>query len=281
MQTVLLNNQIEMPVQGIGTRNLADPDICEQVVLYSINSGIRLIDTSPMYLNEASVGLAISESPVDRSELFITAKIPPSYYNKCRTRKSLERTLKRLRTDYVDLLLLTTPIMAKWQNAWKEMEKAVDEGLARSIGVCNFVTERSIDELCSIANIRPVIDQIECHPFLHQKHIQKKLNEKNIQLEAWYPLGHGNPLLLNNEILMDIATAHHTTVPQVILRWHEQMGHVFIAKSSNPDHIQRNIHLEHIHLTPDDMKRIEALDVSRNFYCVPELLQKLEYSLVR
>ncbi|WP_408069595.1 aldo/keto reductase family protein [Butyrivibrio sp. JL13D10] len=281
MQTILLNNQIEMPLQGIGTRNLADPDICEQVVLYSLESGIRLIDTSPLYLNEESIGLAISESPVERAELFITAKIHPSFYKKSLPQKSLERTLKKLRTDYVDLLLITTPIVKGWKNAWKYLEKAVDEGLARGIGVCNFYTEKAIDELCSMANIKPCVDQIECHPFLHQRHIQKKLNAENIQLEAWYPLGNGNALLLHNEVLLDIATSHHTTVPQIILRWHEQMGHVFIVKSSNPDHIQRNLHLEHISLTPDDMQRIEALDVSHNFYCVPEFLQKLKYSLAR
>lgn len=281
MNTVLLNNQIEMPMQGIGTKNLTDPDICEQVVLNSILAGNRLIDTSPHYKNEASIGLAISECPLPRNELFITAKITPCDYMKSKPDRAIEKSLKKLRIDYIDLLLVQTPIMKGWKNAWKHMEKAVDEGIVRSIGVCNFLTHRSINELVSIANIGPVVDQIECHPLLQQKHIAKKLNEENIQLEAWFPLGHGNTLLLNNDVLLDIATTHHTTVPQIILRWHMQMGHVFIPKSANPDHIQRNMHLDHIILSPDEMLRIEALDVSRNFYCVPEFLQKLQYSVAR
>ncbi|WP_081675221.1 aldo/keto reductase family protein [Butyrivibrio sp. LC3010] len=280
MDTVRLNNQIEMPIQGIGTKDLSDPDICEQVVLFSFMNGYRLIDTTPSYHNQASIGIVISELSIDRSELFITSRISPFYYKKNRTLRCIEKTLKNLRTDYLDLALLETPIIKGWQNAWQQLEKAVEKGLVKSIGVCNFMTEKSLDELCSIANIKPVVDQIQCHPFLQQRHIQKKLNEKNIQLEAWYPLGHGHSLLLNNSVLMDIATAHHTTVPQIILKWHQQMGHVYITKSSNPDHIQRNLHLDHLCLTPDDMKQIEALDVSRSFYQIPEFVQKLEYSLV-
>ncbi|WP_081846729.1 aldo/keto reductase family protein [Butyrivibrio sp. AE3004] len=281
METVLLNNHMEIPIQGIGTKGLDDPDICEQVVLHSVMAGNRLIDTSPTFHNQDSIGLAISEMPISRSELFITSKIYPFCYKNNRVKRNIERSLKKLRTDYLDMVLIETPIVNGWQGAWKQLEGAVEEGLVKSIGVCNFLTRRSIDELCSLANIRPVVDQVECHPFLQQKHIQKKLNEENIQLEARYPLGRGNPLLLNNDVLMNIATSHHTTVQQIILKWHYQMGHISVVKSTNPDHIQRNLHIDHFSLTPADMLQIEALDASRKFYRAPEILQKLGYSLVR
>ncbi|MBE5860371.1 MAG: aldo/keto reductase [Butyrivibrio sp.] len=281
MDTILLNNNIEMPMLGIGTKGLNDPDICEQVVLYSLKEGYRLIDSAPLYHNENAIGLALSETDIPREDIFITSKIIPTSYHKSLALKSIEKTLNRLRIDQLDLLLLQSPQIEGWKNAWKMMEKAVDMHLVRSIGVCNFYLDNQIDELCSMANIAPVVDQVECHPFFQQHRLRKKLIMENIRLEAWYPLGHGNPFLINNTILMDIATKHHTTICQVILKWHIQVGNIIIPRSSNPYHIQRNFHLGNFSLDPEDMKKIASLDVGYNFYRVPKAIQKLQYWVVR
>ncbi len=281
METVLLNNMIEMPLQGIGTKGLADPDFCEQIVLFSLNEGCRLIDTAPLYHNEKSIGLALSETTVPREEIFITSKIFPVYYKQYLPLKSIEKTLRRLRIDYIDLLLLQTPSIDGWKNAWKLMESAVNRGLVRSIGVCNFYFDHQIDALSSFANIPPVVDQVECHPLFQQTTLRKKLIKEDIRLEAWYPLGHGNPYIINNQSIMDIATKHHTTITQVVLRWHLQMANIAIPRSSNPYHIKRNFHIDHFSLDAEDMKKIASLDLGRNFYRVPNAIQKLQYLIVR
>ncbi len=280
MDTILLNNKTQIPMQAFGVRGLTDPDICEQVCLYSIKSGFRNIDTSPLYHNEKSIGIVISECSVPRQELYISSKVYPRNYKKG-VERSIEKTLKNLRTDYLDLLLIQTPLCGDWKNAWRAMERAVDEKIVRSIGVCNFITRHIIDELVNIANIPPCVDQVECHPFLQQNRLREKLNMENIRLEAWYPLGHGKSLLLNNPVLLDIATAHHTTSAQVILRWHLQMGNIAIVGSSNPDHIRRNLHLESFTLSPEDIELISSLDIGRNLYRMPKPLQQFGYSFAR
>ena len=260
MDEVTLNNGVKMPVLGLGTYTLTDPDICEQVVLEAIRQGYRLIDTAQIYNNEKYIGKAVNGCGLPREELFLTDKLWPSSYKGERPQKELKHMLKRLGTDYIDLLLINQQV-GDWKNAWKQMEKMLDDGYVRAIGVSNFHTPESISVFDSFANVPPAVDQVECHPLHVRGDLAHYLDFVGIRLEAWFPLGHGNPILIEKPLLTELSQKYRKSVQQVILRWHIQSGHIAIPRSSCPRHIKADINVFNFELSDEDMKRIDGLDV--------------------
>ncbi|MBQ7679635.1 MAG: aldo/keto reductase [Butyrivibrio sp.] len=280
MEFLTLNNGIQIPQLGIGTYRLNDPDISEQAVLEALRDGYRLVDTAEIYHNERYIGSALRECGLPRESLFVTTKIWPAHYRGDRPRRALEHSLKRLGSDYVDLLLLHQ-YFGDWKNAWKQLERMQEEGLARSIGVCNFYTVRSIAEFDSFAHVAPAVDQVECHPLIQHGALQHYLEGVGIRLMAWYPLGHGNTLLLEQPVLMELSRQYRKSVPQIILRWHIQKGHIVIPKSTNPRHIKADINVFNFTLTEEEMKMIDGLNMGRSLLRRWEHLEKIKYCILR
>ena len=262
-RTVTLNNRLEMPILGIGTFNLT-PEQAEESVYNALQDGYRFIDTANAYMNERGVGRGIKRSDVPREEIFVTTKLWVSEYDNVET--AIDETLARLDLEYVDLLLLHQPY-GDYMTAYPAMEKAVEDGKVRAIGLSNFYTEK-FDEIMSVATIPPAVLQIETNPLNQQMDIRPYLAEHGTVLEAWSPLGgrgHTDELF-NNEVIAEIAGAHGKSVVQTILRWHMQIGNVAIPGSTNADHIQENIEIFDFELTEDEMERIAALDTGVGVY---------------
>lgn len=242
-KTQVLNYQVEMPVLGYGVFQLEDLDECEKCVVDAIRFGYRLIDTAAAYLNEEAVGNACSKvityGIVKREDLFITTKVWIQDYTGCNTIESVNRSLEKLKMDYIDLVLLHQPF-GDWQNAWRQLEQLYDEGVVRAIGVSNF-NERMIDKLLSFCRVKPVVNQVEFHPFFSQDSLLRKLKKYEIQLESWGSLSEGLRDIFENSILVDIARKHKRTVAQVAIRWNLQRGNVVLTGSKEKEHIQENL----------------------------------------
>lgn len=280
MEKILLNNGIEMPVLGLGTFMLKDPDICEQVVLEAIRDGYRLIDTAQIFHNEKYIGRAIKNCGLDRSELFVTTKLWPSSYSGERPLREVRRMLKRLNTDYIDLLMINNPVR-DWKNAWEKLEVLYREGTVRAIGVSNFNTVQSLTELNDLADIKPSVDQVECHPLHARGELKYYLDKEGIKLEAWFPLGHGNPLLIDDPVLTELSRKYRKSVQQIILRWHIQSGHVAVPRSSDPRHIRADINIFNFTLAEEDMKRIDGLDMENSFKRRIKIVEEMAFRFRR
>lgn len=252
--SVRLSNGVNMPVIGLGTYALS-PQEAENSVYTALCAGYRLIDTANAYMNERGVGRgirrAVEEGIVSRDEIFLTTKLWVSEYD--RVDASIDETLDRLGLDYIDLLLLHQPY-GEWAKAWKDLEKAVEDGRVRSIGLSNFYGDW-LEGIMEIADIPPVVLQIETNPLNQQIDTKEILDEYGIQLEAWSPLGgRGHTAeLFSSAVLDDIARVHGKSLVQVILRWHLQSGNVAIPGSRNPDHIIENIDIFDFELSDDEM----------------------------
>ena len=269
MISVMLNNGINMPMQGIGTF-LLSPDEAESSVLYTLNLGGRLIDTANAYCNERAVGRAIKKSGIDRKEIFLETKLWPSFYEQD---DAVDRTLERLQTDYIDLLLIHQPA-GNYIAGYKQMEKAYKDGKVRAIGLSNF-NEEQISEILDICEIKPSVLQTEVHPYYQQKELKKFLSHEDIKIQAWYPLGHGDGTLLNERIFRKLAKKYGKSTAQIILRWHIQDGNIVIPGSKNIKHIKSNFEIYDFELTPDEMSAISTLDKNAKYYTsTPELLKK-------
>lgn len=234
MTSVTLNNGIIMPMQGIGTF-LLSPDEAESSVLYTLNLGGRLIDTANAYCNEKAVGRAVKKSGIDRKEIFLETKLWPSFYEQD---DAIDRTLQRLQTDYIDLLLIHQPA-GNYIAGYKQMEKAYKDGKVRAIGLSNF-NEEQISEILSVCEVKPSVLQTEVHPYYQQKELKKFLSHEDIKIQAWYPLGHGDGTLLNERIFRKLAKKYGKSTAQIILRWHIQDGNIVIPGSKNIKAIPHN-----------------------------------------
>lgn len=256
-KTVKLNSGYEMPIVGLGTYSLTD-DVCVNSVSEALKAGGRLIDTAYMYHNEESVGQGVLESGVPREAVFITTKLYPNQF--ANAEEDIDEALEKLDMEYIDLMLLHHPGDDD-VDAYKAMEKAVEEGKIRSIGLSNWYVEELEDFLPKIT-IMPAVVQNEIHPYYQENDVIPYIQEKGIVMEGWYPFGgRGHTgALLNDETISAIAQAHEKSSAQVILRWNLQKGVVVIPGSSNPDHIKENMDIFGFALTDEEMERINGLD---------------------
>ena len=260
MENVKLNNGVEMPKLGIGTFMLT-PDQAEESVYNALKAGYRLIDTANAYVNEKGVGRGMKKSGVPREEIFLETKLWPAFYEE---EDQVERTLKRLDTDYIDLLLLHQPA-GNYKKAYKIMEKAVNEGKVKAIGLSNF-DERGIHEILDNCEIKPTILQTEAHPYYPQTEMKKFLNKEDIKIQAWYPLGHGDKNLINEPIFSKLAKKYGKSNVQIILRWHIQSDNIVIPGASNPEHIKANIDIFDFELTDEEMQEIAKINKNKRYY---------------
>lgn len=267
---IVLNDGAAIPRTGLGVFLVTDTAVCESSVTTALDAGYRLIDTANAYRNERAVGRAIRASGVDREEIFLTTKLWPGDYGIRKSGDAIRGALERLDTDHLDLLLLHQPV-GDALGAWKAMEDAVESGRVRSIGVSNFDVS-DFERLLASARLRPVVDQIELHPYWQQPALLPYLAEHDIVPQAWYPLGHGSKKLLAEAAITQAAAAHGRSAVQVVLRWHRQRGFVAIPKSTNPAHIASNIDIDDFALTDEQMAAIDALGGHRPMVRMPRWL---------
>lgn len=269
MEYVTLNNGIKMPMAGIGTF-LLSPDEAEVSVLAALEYGYRLIDTANAYMNEKAVGRAMKHSGVAREDIFLETKIWPCFYEE---NDAIDKTLERLDTDYIDLLLIHQPA-GNYVAGYRQMEKAYKEGKVKAIGLSNF-NEDQIKEILDICEVKPQILQTEVHPYSQEKALKAFLDKEGIVIQAWYPLGHGDKTLIEEPLFAEFGTKYGKSSAQIILRWHIQDGNIVIPGSKNPDHIKDNFDIFDFALTDVEMEQIAAMDKQKRYYTsTPELLEK-------
>ncbi len=264
MENVKLYNNVEVPVLGLGTFMISPADT-ENSVYAALKMGYRMIDTANAYMNEEAVGKglakAIGEGIVKREEVFISTKIWATLYEK---ETAAEETLERLGLDYVDLLFIHQPA-GNFVSGYKLIEKAYKEKKTRSIGISNFHDEK-LETLLAAAEIMPHVIQLEAHPYCTEKNIMQRLEQYGTRLMGWYPLGHGDRDLINEEIFTKLGEKYHKSNAQIILRWHTQKGFITIPGSKNPDHIRDNGNIFDFALTDEEMAQIAELDGKRKYY---------------
>ena len=269
MEYVTLNNGVKMPMVGIGTF-LLSPDEAEASVLIALQCGYRLIDTANAYVNEKAVGRAIKKSVLSREEIFLETKLWLAFYEQA---NAVEKTLKRLDTDYIDLLLIHQPA-GNYIAGYKLMEKAYKEGKVKAIGLSNFTPDQ-IQEILDVCEVKPSVLQTEVHPYSQEKELKKFLAGEGMIIQAWYPLGHGDKALIQEPLFTELGKKYGKSNAQIILRWHIQAGNIVIPGSKNPAHIRDNFDLFDFTLTDEEMDRIAAMDQQKRYYVsTPELLQK-------
>lgn len=261
MEYLKLNNDVKMPVEGLGTF-LMSPAEAEAASLAALEAGYEHIDTANAYMNEKAVGRAIAKSGVARDKLFVSTKLWPSVYEAGDA--AIEGTLNRLGLDYVDMLILHQPV-GNYLAAWKTMEKAYKEGKVRALGLSNFPQEK-IAEVIDHAEIKPQLVTVECHPYFAQSDLREYLSQYGIVIEAWYPLGHGDKGLQEEPVFTKLAEKYGKTPAQVILRWHVQMGTSIIPGSKNPAHIADNADIFDFELTDEEMAEVAKLDGTKKYY---------------
>lgn len=270
MEYTTLNNGVKMPMAGIGTF-LLSPDEAESSVLHALQDGYRLIDTANAYLNEKAVGRAMKLSGVPREKIFLETKLWPSFYEQP---DAVDKTLARLGTDYIDLLLIHQRA-GNYIEGYRQMERAYKEGKVRAIGLSNFVGEDEIEEILSLCEVKPTVLQTELHPYHQVPELKAFLREKDIVPQAWYPLGHGDKALLEEPVFAALGKKYGKSAAQIILRWHIQCGTIVIPGSKDPEHIRSNFALFNFTLTESEMAEIAALDKNKLYYIrTPELLKK-------
>lgn len=264
METVTLNNGVEMPILGFGVFQITDPIECEKSVLNALDTGYRLIDTAASYQNEEAVGKAIRKSGIPREQIFLTTKlwIQDTGYEKTKT--AFEKSLKRLNMDYLDLYLIHQPF-GDVHGSWRAMEELYKEGKTRAIGISNFHLDRVVD-LIAFHDVVPAVNQIETHPFHQQIETQKFLAENGIQIESWGPFAEGRNGLFSNELLGSIGEKYSKSIAQVVLRWLVQRGVVSIPKSVKKERMAENFSVFDFQLSEEDMKLIETLDQKQSAF---------------
>lgn len=269
MEYVTLNNGVKMPMAGIGTF-LLSPDEAEASVLSALQCGYRLIDTANAYVNEKAVGRAMKRSGLNREEIFLETKLWPSFYEQD---DAVDKTLARLDTDYIDLLLIHQPA-GNYIAGYRQMEKAYKEGKVRAIGLSNF-NESQIREILEICEVRPSVLQTEVHPYSQEKALKQFLAQEGMVIQAWYPLGHGDKALINESLFAELGEKYGKSNVQIILRWHIQDGNIVIPGSKNTEHIRDNFDLFDFSLSDEEMAKIAAMDQKKRYYTsTPEMLRK-------
>jgi len=257
MEYVTLSNGIQMPVLGYGVYQVTK-DECERCVLDALRAGYRSLDTAQSYFNEEEVGSAVEKSGIPREELFLTTKVWVEHYGYDACKRSVEESLRKLKTDYIDLMLLHQPF-SDYYGAWRALEDLYEEGVLRAIGVSNFYPDRLVD-IASFSRIAPMVNQVETHPHNQQTEARKWMEKYHIQHEAWAPFGEGRNGLFDDPVLFAIGAKYGKSTAQVMLRWHIQRGTVVIPKSTHYDRMLQNISVFDFALSGEDMTAIAALD---------------------
>ena len=268
METVKLYNNVEVPVLGIGTFMIS-PEDTEKSVYAALKLGYRMIDTANAYMNEEAVGKAlkkaINEGIVTREEVFVSTKIWATLYE---NENAVDDTLKRLDLDYVDLLFIHQPA-GNYMAGYRMLEKAYKDGKAKSLGISNFEGEK-LEKLLADSEIKPHVIQMEAHPYCTEKEIRDRLAEYGTATMGWYPLGHGDRGLVNEEVFTKLADKYRKSNAQIVLRWHTQMGFITIPGSKNPNHIRDNGDIFDFSLTEEEMAEIAKLDGTKKYYHADE-----------
>ena len=262
IETVKLNNGIEMPLEGFGVFQVSDPAVCEQAVLDAIESGYRLIDTAAAYMNEEAVGRAIAKCGVPREELFITTKLWVQDASYEGAKQAIETSMQKLGLSYIDLYLIHQP-MGDYIGAWRAMEEAYKAGKLKAIGVCNFYPARLAD-LCETVEVKPAVDQVELHPFFQQENALALMKEYGVRPEAWGPFAEGNHGIFTHPVLTKIGEKYGKSAAQVALRWNVQRGVIVIPKSVHKDRMEQNIAIWDFTLSDEDMAEIAKLDIGHS-----------------
>lgn len=271
-----LNNGVKMPQFGLGVYSIPAGEVTYNSVLTALKAGYRHIDTAHAYQNERSVGQAVRESGISRDSIWITSKLWPNEYGEGKTLQAIDRMLKRLGVDYIDLVYFHQPV-GDYLGGWKEMEQALEMGKVRAIGISNFDVNDSIfNSLVESARIKPQIMQIECHPYAQRKHWQEMVKKHDMKIECWFPLGgrDSRGAIMRDPVINEIAKAHNKSAVQVIIRWHLQEGFSVIPGSSNPAHIRENVDVFDFSLTDAEMQQIRSLDKESRFFNMPYEDQK-------
>lgn len=259
MKFITLNNGLRMPQLGYGVWQVPEDEVTPAVTK-AIEVGFRSIDTAKVYKNEKGVGDAIDRSNVPREDLFITTKVWNTDQGYDNTLKAFDESLEKMGLDYVDLYLIhwPTPEYDDYVETYKAMEKLYKDGRAKAIGVCNFNIEH-LQRLLDECEVTPVVNQVECHPYLQQAKLQEFCQKNDIYLEAWSPLMQGGEVL-NNDVVKEIADQYSKTAAQVIIRWHLQSGRIVIPKSVTPSRIEENFDVFGFELSNEDIEKIATLD---------------------
>lgn len=263
MEFVTLNNGVKMPILGYGVYQ-TPPEETKKCVLDALNTGYRSIDTAQAYGNEAGVGDAVAESGIARDEIFITTKIWITNAGYENARKSIDESLKKLKTDYVDLLLIHQPF-GDYYGSYRAMEEAYKQGKVRAIGVSNFYPDRYLD-IEHFAEVKPAVNQMETHVFRQQKVLREYMAKHNTQLMSWGPFAEGRNDFFTNKVLSDIGAEYGKSVAQTALRFLIQSGIVVIPKSVHHERIQQNFEVFDFELSAEDMQTIAKLDTGKSLF---------------
>ena len=261
METITLNDGVKIPAIGFGVFMIPADGSSYKAVREALDAGYRHIDTATAYFNEEEVGKAVRDSGIPRDEIFVTSKLWLSHYGYERGKLGVERSLKKLGLDYIDLYLIHQPY-GDVPGAWKALEKAKAAGKLRSIGVSNM-TPKIWNEFVPQFSTLPSVNQVECNPFSQQRELRKILDNENVKLQCWYPLGHGDAKLLGDPTIAKIAEAHGKNAGQIILRFEVQEGFITLPKSSNPERIKSNLDIFDFELTAAEMDALRALDTGK------------------
>lgn len=263
METIRLNNGVEMPQMGYGVYQVS-PSECERCVSDALRTGYRLIDTAQAYHNEEGVGNAVRKSGIDRRDIFLVSKIWISNYGYKKAKRSIDESLNRLQTDYIDLMLLHQPFCDRY-GAYQALEEAYKEGKLRAIGVSNFYPDHFID-LASNVEIIPAVNQVETHVFNQQIAPQKIMKEFGTQIMSWGPFAEGRNAFFTNPLLKKIGEKYGKSVAQVALRWLIQRDVVVIPKSTHIERMRQNIDIFNFSLSDEDMAAIATLDTGKSLF---------------
>lgn len=261
MNTIQLNDGNRIPNIGFGVFMIPNDGSTYKAVSEALKAGYRHIDTAAAYFNEEEVGQAIRDSGIPREEIFVTSKLWLQDYGYEQAKVGIARSLRKLDVGYIDLYLIHQPY-GDVVGAWKAMEEAKEEGLLRSIGVSNM-TPNIYKKFVPQFRTKPAVNQVECNPFCQQRPLRTLMEKDDVKLECYYPLGHGNPELLNNEIVQSLAEKYKKNAGQIILRFETQDGLIVLPKSTNPERIQTNLDIFDFELTEDEMEQMKQLDTGK------------------
>ena len=263
MEQITLYNGVKMPIVGYGVYQISKEE-CEHCVMDALAVGYRSIDTAQSYFNEEQVGNALVKSGVPREDIFLTTKVWIEHYGYEKAKKSVLESMRKLRTDYLDLVLLHQPF-SDYYGTYRALEDLYYEGKLRAIGVSNFYPDRLVD-IASFSRVKPMVNQVETHPFHQQAEAKKWMDKLGVQIEAWAPFGEGRGGLFENPVLVPIANKYKKTTAQIMLRWHIQRGVVVIPKSTHIERMKENLNIFDFELDPTDMNQISELDKKQSSF---------------
>jgi len=274
MEYVTLNNGVKMPLLGYGVFQVSREE-CERCVMDAVKVGYRLIDTAQAYFNEEAVGYAIQKCGIPREELFLTTKVWIDNYGYEKTKASVLESMKKLKTDYLDLILLHQPF-SDYYGSYHALEEMYKEGKVRAIGVSNFYPDR-LSDICAFNEITPQVNQVETNPLNQQIMAQVNMIKNKVQIEAWAPFGEGRNNMFTNSLMIDIGRKYQKTVAQVILRWLIQRGVVSLAKSTHIERMQENFDIFDFEISQEDMETIKSLDTETSLFFSHQEASTVDY----